>query len=261
MNDRYEKGHIDLLDTRVKKTKQYRFVPDWHHMWRSSIVLWSSTPKSNWNWRIRIPREFMDFFLLLDLLLEIDRNYHREFSADGQETMEDWIHAIQTVWWNSAAPHPSGYLGNRELSKITSCFTNNSCCPNKPPYQYNFYLHFWCSDWCLDLPPARLEHPSQPPEFSARPTTVKQWLEMIQLSQYVSNFQNCGYTNLQLVLLISFVLIIWIITDQWVWIASRGSRLFGNYDSTTQVSLLPPSNFWHLPFSQANSIDLRFGRI
>lgn len=26
MNDRYEKGHIDLLDTRVKKTKQYRFV-------------------------------------------------------------------------------------------------------------------------------------------------------------------------------------------------------------------------------------------
>lgn len=26
MNDRYEKGHLDLLDMRVKKTKQYRFV-------------------------------------------------------------------------------------------------------------------------------------------------------------------------------------------------------------------------------------------
>jgi hypothetical protein len=44
MNDRYEKGHIDLLDTRVRKTKQYRFVT--HSLIHDLEVIHSTSPFS-----------------------------------------------------------------------------------------------------------------------------------------------------------------------------------------------------------------------
>eukprot|EP00602_Paraphysomonas_sp_CaronLab_P006297 CAMPEP_0185026650 /NCGR_PEP_ID=MMETSP1103-20130426/10983_1 /TAXON_ID=36769 /ORGANISM="Paraphysomonas bandaiensis, Strain Caron Lab Isolate" /LENGTH=576 /DNA_ID=CAMNT_0027560303 /DNA_START=517 /DNA_END=2247 /DNA_ORIENTATION=- len=149
VEDRVEKGHIELLDAKVKRTKQYRFV-------------------------VLDPKE--------DFHHDPSTQYHREFSADGEESMLEWIDAIQLAIDN--------YQRLRTASRTSVA---------SPRGADNIYT----SSIVTQVPEKIEKDGIDTVERLAGianaggPVDISAWLAALKLDQYTDNFLSRGYDNLQ----------------------------------------------------------------
>lgn len=144
-----EKGHIDLTNARVGKTKHHRFV-------------------------------------VLDPTEEYKPDnpnavYRREFAADGEDAMIDWITAIQNAIDNLKAIEDKKTLtdSNSKAKQINEDFK-----------QFDINFHSSKDSMTPDIVMANAHN-------GTGSATVEMWLDSLNLSQYASIFSNHGYNNLR----------------------------------------------------------------
>lgn len=155
MTDRVEKGHIDLLDARVKKTKQYRFVVlDPHEDFEGD--------ESRFN----------------------HIQYHREFSADGEEAMEEWISAIQLAIDNYQRIRTASRVSVAAPSGASNSMYSSATVKSSSEKSHREGSEDAASRLCSEA-------------NAGMPVSITDWLVTLKLAQYANNFTTRGYDDLQ----------------------------------------------------------------